>query len=78
MKRINTLRAKTGTYTDQQTGAEKTSYMTIGHVLQGDRGQSIKIDSIPVNWDGWAYVGDLESQRAKQAAQPTGDEELPF
>ena len=87
MKRVHTLRAKVGTYTDQQTGAEKNSYRTIGYVLQGDKGMMIKMDTIPMNWEGWAYFGDLESKPAQQAASAPAqsgpsdfqeDADLPF
>lgn len=77
MKRVHTLRAKVGTYMDKQTGTERASYRTVGYVLQGDKGMMIKLDTIPMNWEGWAYFGDLESAQAKQAAQNAQPEGTP-
>jgi hypothetical protein len=80
VKRINTLRAKTGTYTDRQTGKEKNSYMTVGYVLEKDGDEIIKIDAIPVDFNGWLYRGDLPSKQ-DQAPQQGGDfasEDIPF
>ncbi len=71
MKRVKTLRAKTGTYKDKETGQDKNAYQTIGYALDGDKGKMLKIDSIPVNFDGWVYFGDLESKPAQQAAAPS-------
>jgi len=84
MKKI--LRAKTGTYTDRQTGQEKTSYATIGRVIVTKTGnEMIKIDSIPVNWDGWAYINDDDRMdKVRDAAAPSRpvrddfDDPVPF
>ena len=65
-KRVALLRAKTGTYTDRKTGQDKSSYATIGNVLQRDDGSRMyKLDTLPVDFDGWIYEGDLP------AVQPT-------
>lgn len=71
MRRVNTLRAKVGTYTDRQTGQEKNSYRTIGHVLLDEQtGQEVlKIDSIPVEFNGWLYRGELEQQQMQPGQQ---------
>jgi hypothetical protein len=81
MKRVATLRARTGTYVDQQSGQEKASYTTIGHVLEGDKGMMYKIDTLPVNFDGWVYQGDLPTKQV-QAQAPTTfadlEDDVPF
>lgn len=70
MKRIKKLRARTEKYKDRQTGQEKQGYATMGYLLAKDDGtQMVKIDSIPVGFDGWIYFGDLDSKPAQQADQ---------
>jgi len=70
MKPIKQLKAKTGTYKDRQTGEEKNSYSRVGTLFQRDDGSfCVKIDSIPVNFDGWVNAWDLPSEGARQAAQ---------
>ena len=47
-----TVAAKMGTY--MKDGEEKARWHTMGNCFENDKGQlSIKIDSIPVNFDGW-------------------------
>lgn len=53
--------AVTGTYTDNQ-GNEKKRYTTIGRVIQTAKGESIKIDVIPLGWDGWAGLYEPKDQ----------------
>ena len=76
-RRILRLRAKTGTYTDRQSGQEKNSYMSVGCILERDDGSRMyKLDAVPVNFDGWLYEGDLESTqqpKAKPQEQRTVD-----
>ena len=38
--------------TDQKS--EKKYYTNIGRVLQTEKGFSLKLDVVPVGWDGWA------------------------
>lgn len=76
MRRVKKLRAQTGTYTDRQTGQEKKAYTTIGYLLQKEDGsQMVKIDSIPVEFTGWVYFGDLETQQATNQAGMTNHPE---
>lgn len=49
--------AKTGTYTTKD-GQEKTRYQEIGVVIQGKTGLMLKVESLPVGWDGWAYLNE--------------------
>ena len=47
-----------GKYTDKN-GQEKNQYLNIGKVIETKTGsQMIKLDSIPVGFDGWAYLND--------------------
>lgn len=70
MKRKATLRARTGTYRDRQTGQEKNSYATVGHILERDNGDVwYKLDTLPVNFDGWLFPGELGTKDARDALQ---------
>lgn len=59
--------AITGKYTDRD-GNEKNRYAKLGVVMEGKNGPMLKLESIPVGWDGWAY---LNEPRAKDE-QPRG------
>lgn len=49
--------AVTGKYTDQ-SGQEKSRYQTIGAVIEGKNGLMLKLEAVPIGWDGWAYLND--------------------
>jgi hypothetical protein len=91
MKRIKRLRARTEKYKDKTTGEEKQGYITCGYLLEKPDGDLVvKMDSVPVIFDGWLFCGDLESQqalansgmkeqpRAQQQHQGNFDEDVPF
>ena len=71
MKRTHTLRCRTEKYKDRQTGQEKQGYMTVGHVLEKPDGTvMLKIDSLPIGFDGWLFHGELPTQNVNQTARP--------
>lgn len=89
MKRTHTLRARTESYKDRQTGQERQGYMTVGHVLQKPDGTvMLKIDSLPVNFDGWLFHGELPERKihdqlqgkdaAAEQSQQKIDDDIPF
>lgn len=45
--------AITGKYQDRD-GNEKNRYTNIGVVIETSKGLSLKLESVPVGWDGWA------------------------
>jgi hypothetical protein len=49
--------ANGGTYTNK-AGEEKKRWVKVGVVMENDRGMSLKMESIPVNWDGWAILSE--------------------
>jgi hypothetical protein len=55
------LKAKAGTYTNKQ-GEEKTRYVNVGVLLETSKGEMLKIESLPVFFDGWIYFADLEKR----------------
>lgn len=91
MKRYKKITAVIGEY--EKDGQKKKRYAQIGTLLVRDDGSyAIKLDTLPVNWDGWGSCWDFDEekkqayqegvQQAKQAAQPTGgdfdDSDFPF
>lgn len=76
--------AITGKYKDSQ-GNEKSRYVTIGAVIETKNGLSLKIEAVPVGWDGWAGLYEpkaKEQGRAAPAKQSSGfddmDDDIPF
>lgn len=57
MARKYEVTAITGKYTDQG-GQEKNRYQTIGAVIEGKHGLMLKLEAVPIGWDGWAYLND--------------------
>jgi len=91
MKPIKKAVVTTGKYTDRKTGQEKNQYLTVGKLLQREDGSlCLKLDAIPVGFDGWINFYDLDIDQAKQgmaqakkAAEPVStdpftDDDLPF
>ena len=68
--------AKNGTYTADD-GSTKTRYLKIGIVVETANGLSLKLESMPIGFDGWAYLNEPKSKgdTHKQAA---GDDDIPF
>ena len=57
---IKEISCVVGTYTNAQ-GEKKNRYQRIGSIIQGQRGDMLKLDVIPLKeggWDGWAYLND--------------------
>lgn len=49
--------AKSGTYTNKD-GEEKTRYIKMGVVIETKNGLALKLETIPVAFDGWAYLNE--------------------
>ena len=47
----------------REDGREKGRYVKLGVVLDTKRGPMIKIENIPVGWDGWAYLNEPREAR---------------
>lgn len=54
--------ATTGTYTTAD-GAQKRRYSKIGVILQTQNGPALKLDAIPIGWDGFAYLNEPQPKR---------------
>jgi hypothetical protein len=69
-----------GTYTNAQ-GATKNRYQRIGSIIQGQRGDMLKLDVIPLKeggWDGWAYLNDPKPKEQFQGLPKDEDSDIPF
>ena len=70
--------ATTGTYTDSQ-GNEKKRYTKLGVAMSTrNGGEMIKIESIPIGWDGWAYLNDPKPRDNASQGQQGGNDSAPF
>lgn len=56
-------------YTDRE-GNEKTRFINCGVVFENDKGQlSIKIESLPVGFNGWLNFYEPKADNEKQAGR---------
>jgi hypothetical protein len=61
--------AVVGQYTDK-SGKDKKQYHTCGKVFQRDDGSMcMKLDAVPVGFDGWLNFYDLDENRDRQNQQ---------
>ena len=58
--------AITGKYQDRD-GNEKNRYTNIGVVIETSKGLSLKLESVPVGWDGWAGLYELKERDQREA-----------
>lgn len=63
----------------QQNGEDKKRYINVGAVFEGQNGLSLKLDSIPVNFDGWIqfYEPKPKEERQEPKRRPVTEAE-PF
>lgn len=60
--------AVTGSYTDRN-GVEKRRYMNCGAVFETEKGLSLKIEAIPVGFDGWFQLYEPRTEQQTPAPQ---------
>ena len=69
--------AITGKYRNQ-AGEEKSRYSKLGVVFENERGAlSLKLESIPVGWDGYAYMNEPRAKDEAPAKRREPDD-VPF
>jgi len=56
--------ATSGKYTDKD-GNEKSRYVDMGVVMETKNGPMLKLEAIPVGWDGWAYLNEPKAEDGK-------------
>lgn len=61
--------ATTGTYTNKN-GEEKKRWQKIGVVMQGNKGLTLKMESVPVGWDGWATLAEPRRKDDDDSSPP--------
>ena len=71
------IRAKVRTYKDNKTGEEKNVYATIGSAWIGEKTNSIALDTVPVNWDGKAFLNEPYEKKSKDVAHVDIPNEAP-
>ena len=78
---IKEMVAKGGTYTNKD-GQEKTRYVKAGVLMETAKGQMIKLEALPVGFDGWLYFNDLQKKEIGQQPIKGGadiaDDSVPF
>lgn len=85
---VKEIVAITGKYQDRN-GVEKNRYQKLGVVMEKDGKKMIKLEVIPLNWDGWAFLNDPKesdgnAQTQRPASQQAGvnnsmdEDDLPF
>lgn len=67
--------------TDEKT--DKKYYTNIGRVIETNKGLSIKLDVIPIGWNGWASFYTPKDKAQPEKKQDSGriedlDSDLPF
>lgn len=70
-----------GEYTNAK-GEVKKKYIKIGALIDSKHGPMLKLDVVPLEWNGYAYINepyDASNPRAsKSASAPTMDDDIPF
>jgi hypothetical protein len=67
--------ATTGAYTTAD-GTQKKRYAKIGVVLDTKNGPALKLETIPVGWDGFAYLNEPQPKTNKGISGLSDD--VPF
>jgi hypothetical protein len=67
----------TGTYTDRN-GQEKAQWTTVGRVIEKDGKLSLKLDTIPVGFDGWIKFFEPKEKTKPASGFSDIKDDLPF
>lgn len=71
------IRAKTGEGKDG-----KAFYSRIGVIMETQKGLMAKFETVPVGWDGWAYLSEPKPKESAAAGRGTVageiDDDVPF
>jgi hypothetical protein len=62
----------------QQNGEDKKRYINVGAVFESDKGLSLKLDSIPVAFDGWIQFYEPRPREDKPQDDKPFDDKIPF
>ena len=73
-------KARVGTYKNQ-SGEEKPNWVKVGAVFETSNGLSMKMEAIPVGFDGWISFFEpkpKQSGNVVSIAQPVALDDIPF
>lgn len=63
----------------EKDGQTKKRYVNMGRVIETKSGSlAVKIDSIPVGWDGWAYLNTPRERDSGYSSTPSDSDDIPF
>ena len=66
------------TYTNK-AGEEKKRWNKIGVVMETAKGLSLKMETVPVNWNGWAMLSEPKPREEKPKTGGFDDlDDMPF
>ena len=76
MAKLYDIRAKIGEY--EKDGETKGRYVTIGAVVQTKAGaKMIKLDTIPVSWERFAYLSEPLKQKESGTSNSDSNDIVP-
>lgn len=58
-------------------GNEQKKYVNIGAVIETRNGLSLKLESVPVGWDGWAGLYEPKPKEGQQRQSARGQSRQP-
>ncbi len=53
----------------REEGRDKPRYVRMGSVIDTRNGPMVKLDAIPVGWDGWAYLNEPKPKDGQAPAR---------
>lgn len=56
----------------REEGREKPRYIRVGSIIETRNGDMLKMDSIPLGWNGWAYLNEPKPKAAPDANPDRG------
>ncbi len=54
----------------REEGRDKPRYVRMGSVIDTRNGPMVKLDAIPVGWDGWAYLNEPKPKDGQAPVRP--------
>jgi hypothetical protein len=73
-----------GEYVNAQ-GETKKKYLKIGAIIESKHGPMLKLDVIPLEWNGYAYINEPYDKQDKPKSEPRPgrraepmDDDIPF
>ena len=85
MSKLYEISVVSGKYKNKD-GVEKSRYQTIGSVIETKNGPMLKLDLVPLEWAGYAYINEPYDKEKPKAAEPRpnrnrdmpDDDSIPF